>query len=135
MRKSRARALTWLIILFLFLSHQIVCQDEEKPSMFQLLANTISSLKKPHRSYWEKTKAVIHEFQLHFTPPRLDFRGTGAADGAGEKVKAAVKDMIGTSEAVAEETAKSAAQAVHKTAEKLKGTASVSSKQESRPDL
>ncbi|KAL4375789.1 hypothetical protein GQ457_02G017190 [Hibiscus cannabinus] len=138
MNKSIERVfLVWLIILFL--SNEIVCQpspkqsNEEKPSMLQLLSNTLWSLK----SYWEKTKAIVHHFQLHFTPPTLDFRGTGTGTGpaeaavAGEKVKAAVKDIIGTSEAVAKETAKSAAEAVHKTAEKIKGSA----QQESRDEL
>ena len=57
----------------------------------------------------------------------VSFRGTGTAkargsDGAGEKMKEAVKKSIGTSKVTVEETAKSAAEAVHKTAEKEKGS-------------
>ncbi|KAK8672882.1 hypothetical protein V6N13_111239 [Hibiscus sabdariffa] len=107
--------------------------------MLQLLSNTLWSLKNPHKSYWEKTKAIIHHFQLHFTPPTLEGTGTGTGPAeaavAGEKVKAAVKDIIETSETVAKETAKSAAEAVHKTAEKIKGSAPVSGKEESRDEL
>ncbi|KAE8731908.1 Detected protein of unknown function [Hibiscus syriacus] len=105
--------------------------------MFQLLSNTLPLLKKSHKSYWEKMKAIVHELQLHFTPPSLEGTGKGpaAAVGAGEKVKEAVKDSIGTSEAIAKETAKSAAEAIHRTTEKLKGTAPDSGQQESRDEL
>ena len=48
-------------------------------------------------------------------------------------MKEAVKKSIGTSKATVEETAKSAAEAVHKTAEKVKG--SVSDKEESHDEL
>ena len=55
------------------------------------------------------------------------FRGTDTAkargsDSIGETIKAAVKKSIGTSKVTIEETAKSAAEAVHKTAEKEKGS-------------
>ncbi|TYG75715.1 hypothetical protein ES288_D03G054600v1 [Gossypium darwinii] len=141
MNKSRTRRYTLFLLWLIILSHQIrpvVCEgnqyNEEKPSLFQLVSNTFSLLKKSHQSSWEKVKTIIHEFQLQFTPPSLDFRGTGgkdpgkASDGTGEKVKEAVKDSIETSEAIAEETAKTAAEAVHKTDEKVKESAS------SKPD-
>ncbi|KAG4211980.1 hypothetical protein ERO13_A02G135700v2 [Gossypium hirsutum] len=136
MNKSRTRRYTLFLLWLIILSHQIrpvVCEgnqyNEEKPSLFQLVSNTFSLLKKSHQSSWEKVKTIIHEFQLQFTPPSLDFRGTGgndpgkASDGTGEKVKEAVKDSIETSEAIAEETARTAAEAVHKTDEKVKESA------------
>ncbi|TYI40469.1 hypothetical protein ES332_A02G164800v1 [Gossypium tomentosum] len=141
MNKSRTRRYTLFLLWLIILSHQIrpvVCEgnqyNEEKPSLFQLVSNTFSLLKKSHQSSWEKVKTIIHEFQLQFTPPSLDFRGTGgndpgkASDGTGEKVKEAVKDSIETSEAIAKETARTAAEVVHKTDEKVKESAS------SKPD-
>ncbi|XVE83247.1 hypothetical protein DITRI_Ditri16bG0072300 [Diplodiscus trichospermus] len=131
----------------IIISHQIesvVCEsrqqiDEEKPSFFQVVSSTITLLKKSHKSSWEKMKTIIHEFQLQFTPPNLDFRGTGGtpkageSDGVGEKMKEAVKKSIGTSKGTVEETAKSAAEAVHKTAEKVKE--SVSDNEQSHDEL
>ncbi|XWS33242.1 hypothetical protein CRYUN_Cryun22dG0064600 [Craigia yunnanensis] len=145
MNKSRRRSLTLFLLRLIILSHQIlsvVCEggqhNEEKPSFFQVASSTISLLKKSHKSSWEKIKTIIHDFQLQFTPPNLDFRGTGTAkargsDSAGEKMKEAVKKSIGTSKLTVEKTAKSAAEAVHKTAEKVKG--SVSDKEESHDEL
>ncbi|XP_039056785.1 uncharacterized protein LOC120199863 isoform X2 [Hibiscus syriacus] len=145
MNKSRATPLSLFLLWLIIISHQIrpvVCQEkqnEEKPTVFQLLSNTLALLKKSHKSYWEKMKGIVHELQLHFTPPSLEGTGKGkgpaAAVGAGEKVKEAVKDSIGTSEAIAKETAKSAAEAIHRTTEKLKGTAPVSGNEESRDEL
>ncbi|KAK6258978.1 hypothetical protein QQP08_002312 [Theobroma cacao] len=149
MNKSRIRSFTLFLLWFIVLSHQIlsvVCQraqyNEEKPSLFQVVSSTISMLKKSHKSSWEKIKTIIHDFQLQFTPPNLDFRGTGTAtasgsDSVGENMKEAVKKSIGTSKVTVEETAKSAAEiaegAVHKTKEKVKEI--VSDKEESQDEL
>ncbi|XWS41459.1 hypothetical protein CRYUN_Cryun17cG0083800 [Craigia yunnanensis] len=144
MNKSR-RSLTLFFLCFVILSHQIllvVCErvqyNEEKPSFFQVVSSTISLLKKSHKSSWEKIKTIIYEFQLQFTPPNLDFRGTGTAkasdsDSVGENMKEAVKKSVGASKVTVEETAKSAAEAVHKTAEKVKE--SVSDNEESHDEL
>ncbi|XP_022752264.1 uncharacterized protein LOC111300994 [Durio zibethinus] len=145
MNKSRRRSSTLFLVRLIILSHQIlsvVCEtgqhNEEKPSFFQVVSSTISLLKKSHKNSWEKIKTIIHDFQLQFTPPNLDFSGTSTAkargsDSVGEEMKEAVKKSIGTSEATVEETAKSAAEAVHKTAEKVKG--SVSDNEESHDEL
>ncbi|KAE8663661.1 Detected protein of unknown function [Hibiscus syriacus] len=148
MNKSRATTLLLFLLWLIILSHQIrpvVCvekqNNEDKPSMFQLLSNTLPLLKKSHKSYWEKIIVIFHELQLRFTPPSLEGTGTGTgkgpseAVGAGEKVKEAVMDSIRTSEAIAKETAKSAAEAIHRTAEKLKGSGPDSGTQESRDEL
>ncbi|XWS44837.1 hypothetical protein CRYUN_Cryun15aG0083400 [Craigia yunnanensis] len=145
MNKSRRRSFTLFLLQLIILSHQIVSvvcesgqQNEEKPSIFQLVSSTISLLEKSHKNSWEKIKTIIHEFQLQFTPPNIDFRGTDTAkargsDSVGETMKEAVKKSIGTSKVTVEETAKSAAEAVHKIAEKVKG--SDSDKEESHDEL
>ncbi|XVF15054.1 hypothetical protein REPUB_Repub09cG0116400 [Reevesia pubescens] len=142
MKNSRRRSLTLFLPWFVILSHQfvsVVCEtgqyNEEKPSFFQVVSSTISVLKKSHKSSWEKIKTIIHDFQLQFTPPNLDFRGTGTAKARGSD--GVLKKSIGTSKVIVEETAKSAAgiagEAVHKTAEKVKGGGS--DKEESHDEL
>ncbi|XVE86657.1 hypothetical protein DITRI_Ditri18aG0052100 [Diplodiscus trichospermus] len=146
MNKSRRSRILFLL-RFIILSHQILSvvsergqYNEEKPSFFQVASSTISLLKKSHKTGWEKIKTVIHEFQLQFTPPTLDFRGTGTAkargsdrNGVGENVKEAAEKSIGTSKVTVEEAAKSAAEAVHEAADKVKR--SVSDNEESHDEL
>ncbi|XVF17127.1 hypothetical protein REPUB_Repub10bG0092600 [Reevesia pubescens] len=145
MNKSKRRNLTLFLLCFIILSHQILCivceteqYNEEKPSFFHTISSTLSLLKKSHKSYWEKIRTIIHDFQLQFTPPNLDFRSTGTAKASlEEKMKEAVKKSFGTSKLTVEETAKSAAEAageaIHKTSKKIKG--SVSDKEESHDEL
>ncbi|XVF61775.1 hypothetical protein PTKIN_Ptkin08bG0157600 [Pterospermum kingtungense] len=141
MNKSR-RSSTLFLLSFIILSHQISPvfseNNEGRPPLLQVVSNTISLLKKSHKSSWEKIKTIVHEFQLQFTPPNLDFRGTatakdGVSDNVGENMKEAAKKSIGTSKVTVEETAKSAAEAVHKTAEKVKE--SVSDNEQSHDEL
>ncbi|OMP02562.1 hypothetical protein COLO4_11001 [Corchorus olitorius] len=129
----RRRSFVLCLVWFIILSQQIqsvVCdigqqnnEDQKaQPSVYQVVSNTLSLLKKSHKSSWEKIKTIMHNFQLQFTPPNLDFRGAGNEEG---NMKEAVKKSVGTSKATVEETAKSAADmagdAVHKTKEKVKG--------------
>ncbi|KAJ0041044.1 hypothetical protein Pint_26958 [Pistacia integerrima] len=97
--------------------------QEEKPSLAKTLTDSISNLRKYHENSWGKAKAIIHAMQIQFFPPNVDFRGGNKANadaGAGEKVKEAAKKSTSKSKMAVEESAKSAAEAVHKTAEKVK---------------
>ncbi|KAG8478658.1 hypothetical protein CXB51_028458 [Gossypium anomalum] len=147
MKKSRS-GLMFLLVWFIFVSHQIVsvvCEtgqyiddEEEKTSFFHVVSSTISSLKKSHLTSWEKIKTLVHGLQLKFTPPNLDFRApgtgtTGVSESAGENIKEAAKKSVDAGKKTVEKTAKSAADAVHHTAEKLKET--VSDNKGSRDDL
>ncbi|XVF58650.1 hypothetical protein PTKIN_Ptkin07bG0083300 [Pterospermum kingtungense] len=128
MNNSRKRSLTLFLLWLIILSNVIVCksgqQNEEKPSTLQFVSSTLSLLKKSHKNSWEKIKAIIHDFQLQFTPPNLDFRSTDTANSVGGKMKEAVEKSVGTGEVIVEETAKSAAEAFRKTADKVKESAS-----------
>ncbi|KAK3035547.1 hypothetical protein RJ639_034752 [Escallonia herrerae] len=84
-------------------------------------------------SYWVKARALIDHVQAYFFPPNLDFRGSSeeaeaaggkGVGGAGEKVKEAVKESLEKSKATVEDSAKSAAEAVHKTAKMMKRSSS-----------
>lgn len=94
----------------------------EKPRLSKLLTDTVSLLKKSHESSWEKIKTVIHDLQMQFSPPNLDFRGKGEHEG----VKEAVEKSFDKSKESVEGTAKSAAEfvgeTIHKTKEKVKDT-------------
>ncbi|KAL9459270.1 hypothetical protein AB3S75_002624 [Citrus x aurantiifolia] len=106
----------------------IAQNKEEESSLAQFVVETISRLRASHKSSWEKVKSIIHEMQLRFSPPNLDFKGPNKANvGAkqeAEKVKEAAKKTAGVSKMAVEESAKSAAEAVHKTAEKVKDSVS-----------
>ncbi|GAU19709.1 hypothetical protein TSUD_78340 [Trifolium subterraneum] len=84
--------------------------------------DTVSLLRKSHESSWEKIKTVIHDLQMQFSPPSLDFRGMGNVDQDG--MKEAVGKSFDKSKVSVEGTAKSAAElvgdAIHKTTEKVK---------------
>ncbi|XP_057421180.1 uncharacterized protein LOC130715144 [Lotus japonicus] len=116
---------------------QNVAQDQdhpEKPLLSKVLLDTISLLRKSHKSSWEKIKTVIHDLQMQFSPPNLDFRGGGETE---HDVKEAVGKSFDRSKETVEETAKSAAnvvgEAIHKTTEKVKeGT---DSEKESKAEL
>ncbi|KAK3004325.1 hypothetical protein RJ639_018549 [Escallonia herrerae] len=84
-------------------------------------------------SFWMKARALIDHVQAYLFPPNLDFRGsreeaeaTGGegVGGAGEKVKEAVTKSLEKSKATVEDSAKSAAEAVHKTAKMMKRSSS-----------
>ncbi|CAI8619036.1 unnamed protein product [Vicia faba] len=104
---------------------QNVAQDDypEKPFLFKLLVDTVSLLRKSQESSWEKIKTVIHDLQMQFSPPNLDFRGVGNGG-----VKEAVGKSFDISKESVEETAKSAAEFFgeaihHRRAEKVKENA------------
>ncbi|CAK8578872.1 unnamed protein product [Lathyrus sativus] len=57
---------------------QNVAEDyPEKPVLNKFLMDTVSLLRKSQESTWEKIKIVIHDLQMQFSPPNLDFRGVG----------------------------------------------------------
>ncbi|XP_058751079.1 uncharacterized protein LOC131624108 [Vicia villosa] len=101
---------------------QNVAQDYPERPLLKLLVDTISLLRKSQESSWEKIKTVIHDLQMQFSPPNLDFRGVG---------KGGLKEAVGKSFDISiesvEETAKSAAEffgeAIHRRAEKVKENA------------
>ncbi|CAL5214499.1 unnamed protein product [Lathyrus oleraceus] len=102
---------------------QNVAQDHpEKPGLSKLLMDTVSLLRKSKESSWEKIKTVIHDLQMQFSPPNLDFRGVGKGG-----VKEAVEKSFDKSIESVEETARSAAEfvgeAIHKRTEKVKENA------------
>ncbi|MFQ6634648.1 hypothetical protein Gotur_011698 [Gossypium turneri] len=137
MKKSRS-SLMFLLVWFIFVSHQIVsvvCEtgqyiddEEEKTSFFHVVSSTISSLKKSHLTSWEKIKTLLHGLQLKFTPPNLDFRApgtgtTGVSESAGEDIKKGIKQTgtTGGSESAGEnikEAAKKSVEAGTETVEK-----------------
>lgn len=45
----------------------------EKPLLSRILMDTISLLRKSHKSSWEKIKTVIHDMQMQFSPPNLEY--------------------------------------------------------------
>ncbi|XP_045820897.1 uncharacterized protein LOC123913989 [Trifolium pratense] len=102
---------------------QNVAQDYPgKPLFSKILMDTVSLLRKSHESSWEKIKTVIHDLQMQFSPPTLDFRGAGNAEHDG--MKEAVGKSFDKSKESVKETAKTAAElvgdAIHKTTEKVK---------------
>ncbi|XP_039007978.1 uncharacterized protein LOC120135873 [Hibiscus syriacus] len=115
--------------------HQIssvVCEGAEqlnneynKPSFFQLLSTSVDLLKRSHQTFSHKFKSLIHQFQLRFTPPNIDFRSSGIEKGeesesVRENMKEAMKKSNRTSEATLQGAARTAAKSVHKTADKVK---------------
>ncbi|KAL4361108.1 hypothetical protein GQ457_04G034560 [Hibiscus cannabinus] len=125
-RIRRSLLLVWIIVVW----HQtvaVVCETDEchKPFFSRLLSTSADLLKRSHQTFSHNFKSLIHQFQLRFTPPNLDFRSSGRQKGeesesVGESVKEAMKKSIRTSEATLQETARTAAKAVHKTADKVK---------------
>ncbi|EEF28761.1 conserved hypothetical protein [Ricinus communis] len=125
----------WFIFLLINVSLQIlsvvgdggqhVAQNmQEKPPLVKMVMDTLTTLKKSHKSSWDKLKAMIHGFQLQFFPPNLDFRGQDQeVDGAGGRMKEAAEKSLEVGKVTAEESAKSAAkvvgEAVHKVKDKI----------------
>ncbi|XP_004504014.1 uncharacterized protein [Cicer arietinum] len=90
---------------------QNVAQDyPEKPLFSKILLDTVSLLRKSHKSSWEKIKTVIHDLQMQYSPPNLDFRGV--EKGENEGVKEAVGKSFDKSKESVEGTARSAAEFV-----------------------
>ncbi|KAL2342987.1 hypothetical protein Fmac_004272 [Flemingia macrophylla] len=107
----------------------------EKPLLSKLLMDTVSLLRKSHKSSWDKFKSVIHDLQIQFSPPNLDFRG-GGSDGAKGSLKEAVGKSFDKSKEKVEESAETAAKVVeeafHKTTQKVETT---DSEHESKAEL
>uniref|UniRef100_A0A6M2EZS8 Pectinesterase inhibitor domain-containing protein n=1 Tax=Populus davidiana TaxID=266767 RepID=A0A6M2EZS8_9ROSI len=143
------------VLLFVVLSSQIpsVAGDgdhvsremqEEPPYLTRIVTDQISLFKRSCGNSWDKVKIIIHDLQIQFFPPNLDFRSadqeesTWSENGGGEKMKKVVEKCIRTSKQTAEMSAESAAEvmveAMHKAAEKVKNSLSNSDDQESRHD-
>ncbi|KAI4330144.1 hypothetical protein MLD38_028447 [Melastoma candidum] len=140
--------LTWVLMIS---STQLVGsqnfaenQEEIKPSFPKLILDSVSNFRRSNQDSWSKIKAVLNAFQLKFTPPNLDFRGTGdgandkgGAEGVGGKVMGAVGKSFSAGRATVEGSAKSAAQgvekAVQKTAEMVKDSVSDDEGGQARP--
>ncbi|EXC19703.1 hypothetical protein L484_008328 [Morus notabilis] len=99
---------------------QIDQTTEENLSFTKVVGRTISLLKHSHRSSLEKIKTAMHEIQLQYFPPNLDFRGSDKAN------QGMMKDAVGKSLKTSQETVKASAESaaevvgktVHKTAKK-----------------
>ncbi|XP_050208176.1 uncharacterized protein LOC126657515 [Mercurialis annua] len=133
MDSKYGRNMRWFIFLLINVSLQIilvvgeggqhVAEDlEGKPPLIKMAMDTLTTLRKSHKNSWDKIKAVIHDYQLQFFPPNLDFRGEGG-DISGEGMKEAAGKTFEVGKTTAEESAKSAAkvvgEAVHKVKDKL----------------
>ncbi|CAK7337795.1 unnamed protein product [Dovyalis caffra] len=117
--------------------------QENRPYLTKIATDTISLLKESHSNYWDKVKTIIHDLQLQFFPPNLDFRSaveesTRSENGGGEKIKKAVGKCLETGIKTAEKSAESAAEvmgeAMHGAAEKVKNKLSNTNGQESIHD-
>ncbi|KAB5556575.1 hypothetical protein DKX38_007484 [Salix brachista] len=142
------------VLLFIILSSQIpsVAGDgehvsremqEQPPYLARIMTDQIYSLKRSCSNSWDKAKTIIHDLQLQFFPPNLDFRSADQEsarieNGGGEKMKKVVEKCIGTSERTAEISAETAADvmgvAVRRAAEKVKTSLSSSDDQKSIHD-
>ncbi|CAJ1937977.1 unnamed protein product [Sphenostylis stenocarpa] len=85
----------------------------EKPLFSKVLMDTVSLLRKSHKSSWEKMKTVIHDLQMQFSPPNLE----GGRE-VGEENKGTFKDTFEESAETAAKAAIAVERAIHKTAEK-----------------
>ncbi|XP_027364451.1 uncharacterized protein LOC113871559 [Abrus precatorius] len=144
---SRTTLFFLLFFVLIILQFQRATLDEggqnvaqnypDKPLLSKLLMDTLSVLRKSQKSSWDKIKTVIHDLQMQFSPPNLDFRGVGevgeGSHGVRETLKEAAEKSFDVSKDAVEESAKSAAKAVggaiHKTAEKMKDTTHDSEKE------
>ncbi|MCE3050579.1 hypothetical protein HAX54_047608 [Datura stramonium] len=104
-------------------------QDKQKDaaSPTQVLEEAYSMLVTSSLRSWDVVKSYIHQLQLKYFPPNVDFRSKDdvkANGGAGERIMEATKKSFEKSKETVEGSAKSAAEAVehkvHKTAEKVK---------------
>ncbi|XP_061343952.1 uncharacterized protein LOC133289930 [Gastrolobium bilobum] len=144
---SRTTLLFLLFCVLIILQFQPATLDEggqnvaqehpEKPLLSKLLMDTVSLLRKSHKSSWEKIKTVIHDLQMQFSPPNLEGGGEAGHDGAKGTMKEAVGESFHRSKETVEESAKSAAKVVgeafHKTTEKMKD--STDTEKESEAEL
>ncbi|XP_047155026.1 uncharacterized protein LOC124826281 [Vigna umbellata] len=92
-----------------------VQSDAQKPLFSKVLMDTVSLLRKSHKSSWDKIKTVIKDLQMQFSPPSLDFRSGGGRVGVEdpkETLKEAFKKSIDKSKETFEESAKSTGKAV-----------------------
>ncbi|XP_039033735.1 uncharacterized protein LOC120169686 [Hibiscus syriacus] len=138
MNKSR-RCFTSLFILLL--SHRIVpvigqseqqktATNEDKPSPFQFVLNTMSLLKKAHKNSVERIKTTVHDFRLQFTSPKP---GEETAMKNVESKKGSVEETTKPAAETEPRTAQPAAETEQKTAEKVEEASS--DKKESRDEL
>ncbi|KAK4264841.1 hypothetical protein QN277_025965 [Acacia crassicarpa] len=147
---SRNRVLLFLLFfLVVVLQSQIAVQQQggagnravqeepQYPLFHKYVVDTVSLLKRSHKSSWEKVKTVIHDFQMRFSPPNVDFRR--ATEDQSEPIREAAEKSFQKSTETVKESAKSAAEmvgeAVHKTAQKVKAPPSSASERESDSEL
>ncbi|KAI4345170.1 hypothetical protein L6164_012320 [Bauhinia variegata] len=121
---------------------QNVAQNQpEKPFLSKILLDTVSLLKNSHKNSWEKIKTVVHDLQMQFSPPNLDFRSAnkaepghgGGDDGVKEKVTEAAGKSFDKSKEAVEDSAKSAAKVVEEVVQKT--ATHGSEKDESKTEL
>ncbi|PKI33440.1 hypothetical protein CRG98_046171 [Punica granatum] len=93
---------------------------KQEPSLAEIATDTISVIRYPHRVSWHKIKTLLNKVQLRLSPPDLDFRGSSDKANAVQEMKEAVEKSFGSSKSTVEGSARSAAKAVQKTAEKVK---------------
>ncbi|WVZ23846.1 hypothetical protein V8G54_002390 [Vigna mungo] len=112
-----------------------VQNDAQKPLFSKVLMDTVSLLRKSHKSSWDKIKTVIKDLQMQFSPPSLE---VGVGEDPKETLKEAVKKSIEKSKETFEESAKSTGKAVEtavrKTTTENKKTTH-DSEQESKAEL
>jgi superoxide dismutase len=73
--------LFWFIIIALQIlptigdggQHYAQNQEEQKPSIAEIVTNGISLLKQSHEFYWNTIKAIYKEVQLQLSPPNLEW--------------------------------------------------------------
>ncbi|XP_022950287.1 uncharacterized protein LOC111453420 [Cucurbita moschata] len=120
--KTRSRL---LLLFFILMLHVASCFAEpnkapERPSFGNFIQETVAILKKSHPSPWDKVKCLIHQMQLQFFPPNLDFRSSDEAKGVVDEVKEAVEKSFGASKDAVSESARSAAKVMEEAVDKVK---------------
>ncbi|CAI0541149.1 unnamed protein product [Linum tenue] len=129
--------MTYSVIVILVINLTIPCngdvssqqqQQQPKVSLTKMASDTVSVLKASYRSSWDKVKNVIHDIQLQFSPPNLDFRSEDPKVGSGattDRVIGAAEKSVEVGKHAVEETAEVAAKVVETTmqmtTDKVKG--------------
>ncbi|KAK7399465.1 hypothetical protein VNO78_10648 [Psophocarpus tetragonolobus] len=148
--ESRTILFFLLFCVLFILQFQLATLDEEldpnvaqnhpeKPLLSKIFLDTVSLLRKSHTSSWEKIKTVIHDLQMQFSPPNLDFRGTREVGEESGVTKEAIEKVFGKSKDTVEESAESAAkvvgEAIHKTTQKVRDETATDSDHHSKAEL
>ncbi|CAK9320304.1 unnamed protein product [Citrullus colocynthis] len=120
--KTRSRLLLMLLIFMLNVASCFADSNKapERPSFGNFIQETVAILKKSHPTTWDKIKSLIHQMQLQFFPPNLDFRSSDESKGVVDEVKDAVEKSFGASKDAVEESAKSVAKVMEEAVDKVK---------------